>query len=230
MEKTTSTPKLLGSTTINHSLRIKLGINCSEYVMADCIYSLISKNKEIFISTVYNYTGFSDNEQKAYISALIAKGIIFPIPDNSKDIKFTNKWNSEFETLENEFEDFWTITVAVKDGKPLKKTGWPGSKKSALKLYEKVRRTVTKEHLIEQRDIYFKLLKVTQALGFDRSKMMATVFLGPQERYEENWKDQLEEKMIKYEEMKKREGVERVITPSKMTSNDKNDLYAEDSK
>jgi hypothetical protein len=230
MEKSTNTPRLIGHSTINHTLRVKLGLNCSEYVMADCIYNLIEKKKDIFISTIYNYTGFSGAEQKAYVSALIAKGIIFPIPENSKTITFTSKWLGEFETLEKEFDDFWFITVTVKDGKELKKTGWPGSRKSALNLYQKVRKTITKDYLIQQRDYYFKLLKVTQALGFDRSKMMATVFLGPQERYNENWKDQLEEKMIKYREMQKREGIERVVTPSKMTSNDKKDLYAEDSK
>lgn len=223
----TNNPKLLGSTTINHSLRLKVGLNCSEYVMADCLYNFQLKRKEALISNIYNYTGFSAEEQKVLISALIRHSIIFPPGANDKELTFTPKWLSEFETVETEFEEFWSMTIKDEKEKEKVVTAWPGSKVKAKDLYVKLRKKHTKDYLIQQRNDYFRYLDLSRKDGFDRQKMMATVFLGKSERFAEDWEgygDDLYDKLHPSSARK----TDRVILPSSMNLKDKTNLYAED--
>ncbi len=218
-KRKTNAPRITGVTTINHSNRIKLGLTCDQYVLASCLADIIRENKDPLTSRVFRRTGFSEQAQEHLLLRLIEKGILYPTSP-SEPIKLSNKWYDLFAEIEREFEeDFWTD----KDGK----TAWPGSKKKAKELYIKLRKKEDKEYILRQKRYYFKLLHYTNLLGFDRSKMMATVFLGPQERYSENWKEQADEKEKKYKALQEKRN--DVITPANMTQNDKNNLYAEDS-
>ena len=211
-ERQSKLPKIHGISKINHHLRLQLGLNCSEYVLAELMFELVQKKEEVMASTIYRRVGFAQGEQLHYLNSLIQKGIV--LPTESKNPIFTDKWRDVFITKEEEFTEFWTINGKV---------CWPGSKPKAMQLYTQIRRMYSKEYILEQRDAYFKYLELVNKHQFDRSKMMATVFLGSQERIHEDWKEQVDQLILKYEKK------DPVVEPSKMTSQTKNSLYNENS-
>ena len=208
-------PNVYGSTTINHKARLDLEMNCSEYVFMSWLYNRVTKNETPEILDCFQRTGFVEKEQKFLLQKMVEKGFVLP---NETDIPgITDKWQSAFADIEHEFEAyFWT-----KNGK----TCWPGSRKNALRLYIGVRKKLSRVYMMKQRNTYFKLLEVEHERGFNRSKMGATVFLGPQERYDENWEQQLEESQAILKKTKgeheKRKGVEP------LTKDAAKDLYKE---
>ncbi len=191
-------PKVHGRTTINHEARMELMINCSEYVFLDWVYREISKGKEPDIAECYIKTGFNSEQQQMLIQRLIKKGFMYPGKEDS--INLTPKWESSFADLDMEFESyFWK-----KSGKVC----WTGSKGKAKTLYIKLRKSTSRDLILKQRNMYFKLLEIDTW----RQKMMATVFLGPDQRWKDEWEDQLQEARKKQieadEEYKKRENVQ----------------------
>ena len=67
---------------------------------------------------------------------------------------------------------------------------------------------------------YFDYLEFCHSTGFARQKMMATVFLGPQERFSEGWKAQREELEKHHNKEVKKE------SPKAVTMDQIKDLYA----
>lgn len=182
-------PDIVGSTTLNHSARVKLGLNCSEYVLMDHISRKNDSGSVVDTLTVYIATGFGFEETKRLLSSLIVKG--FLIPKNGDDFDVTFKWHDGFANIDKEFEfKFWT-----KDGK----VQWTGTKKKALEYYVKVRKQYSVDFLVKQRDDYFKFLELQlKYRNFDQQRVMCQVFLNPaNERFLENYESyvqQLEEK------------------------------------
>lgn len=72
-------PKVIGSTTINHALRVKMGLGCMEYVLMECIISLRKKGKPVTDVLVWQYTGLHPGEAAMSLEILIKKGFILSL-------------------------------------------------------------------------------------------------------------------------------------------------------
>jgi len=203
-------PKIAGTTLIDHAKRVALGLNCSEYVLM--IYlNECAKNPE-----PYDYvkaqmtTGFTHEQQDKLLSRLTEKAQIFGHGLHGTYTP-TSMWYNQFSDLEKEFRKFWTDLI---DGKI--RNAWPGSKPVAEKLFKKVREKYSFDYLMKQRKEYFRYLeRVIRIKGFDRQKMMATVFLNPEkQRFNERWHTYCPEPVIKKPKAK-----------SSLTGQQKKDLY-----
>jgi hypothetical protein len=183
-------PDIVGSTTINHSARVKMGLNCSEYVLLDHISRKNENGSVVDTLTVYIATGFGFEETKRLITSLMGKG--FLIPKNGDDFDVTNRWHDAFANIDKEFEfKFWT-----KDGK----VQWTGTKKKALEYYVKVRKKYSVDFLVKQRDDYFKFLELqVKYRNFDQQRVMCQVFLNPaNERFLEDYASYVQQLETKY--------------------------------
>jgi hypothetical protein len=172
-------PKVTGVITINHERRLEMNLSLLEYVLMDAIVQLKEKKHPVTVSSIYILTGLAPSDQQLALKWLIEKGYVYPAMEEDNSPKISDKWQSYFKSLAVEFEDFWN-----KDGKVC----WPGSKIKAQSLYVALRKLHSKDFLIQQRNEYFRYLELLlKSQRFDRPKMMATVFLGPQERFKESW-------------------------------------------
>ncbi len=196
---------ITGFSTINHNIRLKTGLTCSEYVLLDYIYTIQKKGKIPEMSECYRKTGFNDKEQKLLVQALIKKNmVLIPTSENQVAFDITEKWTIHFHNINAEFENlFWTM---YDEEKKRNVVAWPGSKPQANKNYIIVRQNHSLEFLLEQRKQYFEYLKACHETGFYRQKMMCSVFLGPQERFLEDWKFQSEEIMKNKKKVELKEG------------------------
>lgn len=182
-------PDIVGSTTINHAARVKLGLTCSEYVILDHLFRQETKEKMADTLTTYIKTGFEVQEAHALFNALVIKGFIYINGPDSFEL--TDKWREAFPDIELEFENcFW-----LENGK----VAWTGTKKKALEHYIRIRQKYSKDFIVTQRTNYFEFLKLQKQLrNFDQQKLMAQVFLNPStERFCEDYADynrQLKEK------------------------------------
>lgn len=210
-------PKVHGHTTINHEARMELLLNCSEYVFMDWFTAELGKQKEPEIMSCYTRTGFTPDQQQKLLHSLIKKGFLMPTSDDTP--KLTDKWHTAFADLDVEFEQmFWRDRQG--------KVCWHGSKPKAHDLYVVLRKEVSRNTLIHQRDTYFKFLEMEHKLGFDRDKLMCSVFLGKQRRWEERWDVQLAEKTARYNAIVKEHEKRQGVKP--MTGDKKNELYGKD--
>lgn len=218
---TTSKPSILGSTTINHAARIKLGLTCSEYVLMNYIYHCVTKKREVDIMETYRQTGFEVSEQEVLLRKLIQKRFIFP--ENEAVPRLTGKWETAFTDIEMEFENlFWK-----KDGKVI----WTGSKKKSCDMYIRLRKKYSRDFLLEQKDQYLRLLELENKHGFDRRIMMAERWLNPSnEYYLTDWKsqaDQLDKKISEAENRIKKS--DQKFERKELTNEQRRRGYQEDS-
>jgi len=206
-------PRIEGTTTINHDLRVKMELGPMEFVLMDAIVWLKERRKLVTDVTVYIRTGLVPQEQTMALEMLVKKGFVYPEAEADGTPALSEKWSSFFTSIEDEFPEFWT-----KDGKVC----WPGSKPKALELYVSVRKTKSKDFLLKQRDDYLKFLELVRRNGFDRPQMMATVFLGKQNRYEENWADYLKQEEEKFQ---REEDIPMSVVPSTTTKEERLKKY-----
>lgn len=171
-----------GSTTINHEIRVKLGLNCSEYCLLDYVTSKRKCNVSIDSNSINTNLGFNASEQQALFNGLLKKGFVEVSPTG--DYLETNKFLDAFPDMEKEFDDnFWYESV---NGKRV--VAWTGTKKKALEYYEKLRMKYSLDYFIKQRSDYFEMLQLEYKRGFARQRMMAQVFLNPMnERFAEDY-------------------------------------------
>ena len=212
-EYKTKPPRIEGTTTINHALRVKMGLGCMEYVLMDAIVWLKDRKKLVTDVSVYIRTGLVPDEQVMTLEMLVKKGFVYPTAEADGTPALSDKWKSFFTSIEDEFAEFWT-----KDGKVC----WPGSKPKAMELYVNARKKATKEFILEKRDAYFEFLDLVRKGGFDRPKMMATVFLGKQERYMEDWEDYVKNEKKK---IQKDENTPLPVMPSTKTKAERMQKY-----
>lgn len=91
----------MGKTIIDHSIRVKLKLNCLEYCVADSIASSPDEHKEIICSEI----GVTLDQFLNLAATLISKGIINKHAGfDSNNFHVTNKWKNEFKK-ENSIED-----------------------------------------------------------------------------------------------------------------------------
>jgi hypothetical protein len=210
LEKTVEFPQIKGVKTINHSMRVSLGINCSEYVLMDYLAYLLEKKLDFNAMKCYQSTGFKSEEVGPVLSGLIQKGFVV-YHEKTDKLDITKKWYDNIPTFINEFEQFWTIKG--KDDKMV--NAWPGSKPEALRLFIKLRKNgIEFDYLMKQRNDYFKFLRYQQTVrNFNLQKMMCTVFLNlDKKRYEEEWELQVPEEYRKPKEEKKEILTEKDLT------------------
>lgn len=210
-------PRILGSTTINHSARTELGLNCSEYVMMDYIYRCVKKKRAVDLRETFVQTGFTAEQQKTLLTHLIEKG--FVVPKNISPPEITGKWESAFADIEREFNElFWK-----RNGK----TFFTGSKKQSYKSYYALRKKYSREFLISQRDAYARYLDLEREDGFDRRVMMCERWLRPaNEYYLVDWKEMGDDVMKKLKAKGWKEPTEKTQT---VTSKDRKQAYEQDS-
>lgn len=181
-------PAITGISTINHGIRVKLGLSCSEYVFLDHLARRQEKNEQTDSLTVFINTGFSPENQKTIIKSLLDKKYLDFVKDK---YQVTSKWFEGMDNIERDFE----LTMWTKDGR----VTWTGAKKKALQCYESLRKKgFTKEHLQKQRDLYFEYLELVHKSGFNRDRMMCQVFLNPAtERFAEDYERYIKEIRVK---------------------------------
>lgn len=167
-------PNIIGSTTINHAARVKLGLNCSEYVLMTFVYHCAKNNKPLITLETYQKTGFEEDAQFQVMRGLVQKGFVLFSPNEVPQV--TTKWESAFANIEDEFENlFWK-----KDCKVI----WQGSsRKQALLFYLKTRKKYPRETLVESRNDYVEYLQWEHKRGFDRQIMGAEKFLNEKNEY-----------------------------------------------
>lgn len=186
-------PKITGSTTINHAVRVKLGITADEYCFMMYLEERKNKSREFDLSHCFSIIGYNANMAKLMYHGLVQHGFLGLFKPGEVP-KLTERWGQAF-NVDFEFNQFWTVNLP--DGK--KRTAWPGSKEATRKLFDKVRKQYSLEYILRQRDHYFKFLILTKKYrNFDRMKMGGPVWLGPDKHYETDWKSEWEELEEKY--------------------------------
>ncbi len=183
-----------GLTTINHAVRVNLGMNCSEYVLMNYLFQCKKNGTPPEVNHVYRKTGFTLEEQKVVARSLERKGFIAITSDPMP--LFTSKWESGFPDVEKEFDqEFWR-----KDGKVVWLTS---SKKASFKFYNELRKVHPKEVIIESRDNYLEYLSWEKRRGFDRAIMAAERWLNPKNEYfMTDWKAMSEQIKSKFDKPK----------------------------
>lgn len=171
-----------GKTTINHNVRLKLKINCSEYVLLDYMVEHIHNQKKTFNNShCETYTGFNLTEQEILIQSLEDKGLAYY--NNNQNLKpNVDSWDAAWPDLDKEFKIFWTREEVESNGTITSKTDWPGSKSDALSKFKEARKLVSFEYLMKQRKAYEDVLEYQRAHKFQRQKMGGPVFLNPKTR------------------------------------------------
>jgi hypothetical protein len=215
-------PEPNGITTINHNVRCRMQLDCNEYVLIEYIVKIRERYILYDYGLCYLATGFVPEQQEMLLRRLFNKEFIAYInhPNGQKDIKPTGKWDELFfDQIERQFDRFWTEDINGKS-----RTAWNGSKPEAYKIFRNLVPQYGFDKLMQQRKSYFRFLELQKSVrGFDRQRMMATVFLNMQkERYNEDWAGQVEE----LEKLRKeKEGVRERIEQAPVTTKDKNDLF-----
>lgn len=195
-----SPAQITGSSTINHEIRVKLQLTCSEYVLIDHMHRKELKGEMADTLSVYVNTGFTEQNQELLVKSLIAKGFIRI--EQGQVIKLTSKYEDAFPNLDKEFEEFWIETLPDKGDlnhtKMIRHVAWTGTKKKALEYWHKLRKKHTFDYLMAQRSAYFEYLELEHKRGFARQRMMCQVFLNPgSERYMEDYADYAKQLKIK---------------------------------
>jgi len=218
---TSKAPAIIGSTTINHAVRVALQITCSEYCFLDFLTKVNANLEQPDVLNIFIKTGFSTYEQEILLKALMQKSLVIiesGIDGRDRSFKVASKWNDAFPNLDKEFEEFWhgrdkegNLTVV-----------WTGTKKKALEYYVKLRKKYSKEFLAKQRDLYFEFLQLEQKGGFNRQKMMCQIFLNPMnERFNEDYEDYCKQKRIKL-------GIDKLPEVKPMTKEEVLGAYGKD--
>lgn len=171
-------PEIKGKSVIDHSIRMKLKLNCSQYVFYAYMIEQIVEMGRVFNNNHCElHLGFNYKEQLVLVDNLMDKGMLF-FNSNKNLVPNKDIWYAAFPDLEKEFEKFWTIEEKNPvTGKIVTKTNWPGSKADAQNKFIKIRKEVSFEHLMKQKEDYEAVLDYQRERGFMRQKMGASVFL-----------------------------------------------------
>jgi len=174
-------PDIVGSSTINHAARVKLGLTCSQYCFLDFLHRRQENptgNQSIWINL-----GFGEKEIEQLTRECMQRGFVLL---NDTGFVLTGKWFEAFTSAEKEFEEFWHETVENK-----RSVAWTGTKKKALEYWVKLRKKHSFDFMMKQRNDYFQFLRLQKKLRkFDQQRLMCQVFLNPaNERYMENYED-----------------------------------------
>jgi len=180
-------PDIVGSSTINHAARVKLGLTCSQYCFLDFLHRRQENptgNQSMWINL-----GFGEREIDQLTLECMQKGYVMiesGVDGRNASLRLSSKWYNAFTSAEKEFEEFWHETVENK-----RSVAWTGTKKKALEYWVKLRKKHSFDFMMKQRNDYFQFLRLQKKLRkFDQQRLMCQVFLNPaNERYMENYED-----------------------------------------
>jgi len=174
-----SEPIPVGTSTIDHTKRYRLKLTCNEYVLLDHLMYLKNEKKSLDYARITTMIGFTYEQVQKAFESMVKKEIITDTfqPTIATCIEF------EAEVKSDRFEEFWFDDVEKKKGT------WPGSRPQAEKLFNRLLKEHSVEHLLERKAAYLRYLAwEKKERGFDRQRMMATVFLNNStKRFEEDW-------------------------------------------
>jgi hypothetical protein len=198
-----------GINRIEHSIRITLGLNCTEYCVFDTILSRKQRKKPTKFVDIENYTGLLPSEINNSINKMIEATLIKIV--NNEYLLNRNMIKAAFakqeDQFEKEFEQFWKIE---KDKKLV--NCWPGPRTDALNKFKIARKKHSFEFIMKQRDNYFKLLEHE----IWRKPMQATKFLNIKTgQIEEDWVSQWPDHFKQ----------EKETQPKPLTKQQKDNLY-----
>lgn len=169
-----------GKTVIDHQVRVKLGLTFDEYIVADCLHTLLKKQvaKVLFNKTfpmsehVLKETGQNELDWWTYVmKQLIAKNIIIVEETDVFRYAMTPRWLQEFD-VSADFEVFWNDVYKKH-----------GNKATAIEKYSQARKLVDKDILHERAKKY-----ISTRDDFPQYTKAAEVWLNPKKRH---WEDVL---------------------------------------
>jgi hypothetical protein len=176
-----------GINTIEHSARLKLGLNCEEYCIFDTILSRKKKDKKTIFDDIQNHTGLLPSVINIAIFTMTEINLI-----KTKDSNFMlntemvhNAFKEQNDMYEEEFKQFWK-----KDNVNC----WPGPKELAFSKFKIARKKHSFEFIMKQKEDYFVLLEHETW----RRPMQASKFLNVNTgQIKEDWKSQWPANAIK---------------------------------
>jgi len=169
----------IGSTIIDHKIRVKLGLTLAEYCIMDLIQLLKQNNEAVKFTKFQAFLGFDEGTSRKILISLREAGFIST--DNNK-VDIMEKWAEAFGVNELEYMEFATIN-GIKC--------WPQSFEAIRKEYIRTRKKYSHEYLIDQRTWYFLFLNLP--VNSYRNKMGGAVWLGMKNcHFNDNWKEQYE--------------------------------------
>jgi hypothetical protein len=191
-----------GNTTINHRIRVKLGLSCDQYVFLWFIKEHNEKNpgERMLNKRVHSATGFHPDDFKRLYSSLIEpdfiskRGAMLEVVDKY-EIKTTSIFNRPFEML-GDFDAFWKI-------------GPVGNRAAAKKHYLKSCKIIDHEELAEH---YRKYIAHCEKTG--GYKKHTSSWLNPAFRY---WEDILIDEKAEQEKKKQKQNEGEISYDFKQT-------------
>jgi hypothetical protein len=172
-----------GTTTINHKIRVRLGLTMAEYVVMDFLDYALTKRKPITYEYSQRRTGLAREQFIQILASLRDKGFTQSVAEEGKlpTIIPTRLWLDAFMIPKEWFESFWMVG---------ENAYWPGSRKKAQQLFEKLCKTYSPEYLLKCKENYVTFM--AHPANDWRKVMGAPVFLNPEtERFKEDWSGQL---------------------------------------
>ena len=179
--KVVSTPKsaagILGTSIINHKIRVKLGLTLNEYCVLDFLYSRMIAKKPVLSIAKESDALWKDLGVRPFniVDNVLCLGEKDLIEENKKgEIIPTQLWIDEFEKgWEKEFTTLWDTY------------GHIGNESEAKARYKLVRKITTLDHLLKRHQVYQKHLDERDW----KQKMQLTVWLNPKKM---KWDDDYE--------------------------------------
>lgn len=159
-----------GFTTINHRIRVKLGLTMGEYVMLDYFYGREIRDDYNWQDMWKHIGNDGTDPSNADMTSLRERGFI---KGQTGVILVTDKWKAEFDASFNEeFKEFWNAYGNI------------GNKETARLVFLKTRKVVDYKHLLKQNQCYDEHL----AKNTWKGKMHCSTWLNPdKKRYDDKY-------------------------------------------
>lgn len=133
--------KKLITSTINHNVRVMLGLSCDEYVVMEVLHELYSEQPITLVARLMNRIGTTLAETVRILDSLQKKRMLY-LNDNLMPMYIIDdRWLSCFD-VNMDFEEFWQAYREI------------GNKVSAKKAYEKARVIAEKDVLMDAVKLY----------------------------------------------------------------------------
>ena len=159
---------VFGVTTINHKIRLQLGISNDEYVFLDFLRYVQSKRKErITWIKLWKMTGVDPTDLPPLWRSLKEKGLVYR--HESGVVTTSQKWDDMFSSKVN-FDEFWALFPK-------------GNKESAKEMYSRAVRVKDHKSLCEAYKQYIAWCDETNTF-----KKNTSSWLNPKFKY---WEDNL---------------------------------------
>ena len=133
--------KKLITSSVNHNVRVLLGLSCDEYVVMEVLHELYSEQPITLVVRLMNRIGTTEAETKSILVSLCEKKFLYISDEFIPMYLIDKRWldcfdvNADFEEFFRTFREF-------------------GNKASSQKAYDKARKIADKETLLEAAKVY----------------------------------------------------------------------------